>query len=38
MIEIWKRDRTRQEIHHKGVLKTLRWIIGYHKELNYLAV
>ena len=34
---IWEQDRKRQVHHHKGVLKTLRWIIGFHKEISYVA-
>ena len=37
ILEYWRRDRKRQEYHHKFILKTYKWILGYGKEFYKLA-
>lgn len=38
IMRTWKRDRERQQNHHSTVLRSLRWIVGFHNEFKYLAV
>lgn len=35
--KFWWRDRKRQQYHHKTVLLTYKWILGYAKEFKKLA-
>lgn len=37
ILKFWHRDRKRQEYHHKFVLKTYKWILGYGKEFYKIA-
>ncbi len=35
--KFWRRDRKRQEYHHKLVLKINKWILGFGKEVFKIA-